>query len=397
MKKLIIALMLGVLVTSGFSQDRTGLIRSGGNIMNKLSFTVADSIITSDSLVIAVTNINKYLQHQSLAMTLDDVDGGSPSIVVTLRGAYTSGGDLHPIGTPVTWTGEGSNPIEINSTTALNYNYFKVSLVASGAAQHARVLTMDFRTANVYDIGASSAYVFGNGSGTVQINSSDWDISTTGVMTGIGAITSNGLITGSLGATISGATTSLNAASNFATNLNTGSSTGALSLGGGSGTVAVNSSVWDVTTAGVASGLKQVTVTADADNVILDPYKDLEAIDVQINSASKFSVDTTGNVTAAGLFKGGLQLVNVITNTDESESLTALQSGTIVTFDGAGTATIPDPSAATIGVVYYLIQTADANLTVTATTANNNAFVCDHVATSDSVAITTASHRLAQV
>ena len=158
--------------------------------------------------------------------------------------------------------------------------------------------------------------------------------------------------------------------------------------------MAVNSSAWDVTTAGVATGLTSVTVTADADNVILDPGTDLHAIDVQVNAASKFNVDTTGNVTSAALFIGGLKLVNVVTNTDESETLTVAQSGSIVTFDGAGTATIPDASAATVGVIYYLIQTADADLIVTSTTANNNSFVCDNVATSDQVTIGTASHKI---
>jgi hypothetical protein len=45
------------------------------------------------------------------------------------------------------------------------------------------------------------------------------------------ALTVDGLLTGSLGATISGATTSINASSNFATNINTGTSTGAISIG----------------------------------------------------------------------------------------------------------------------------------------------------------------------
>lgn len=346
MKKLLfIALMLGVFITSSFSQDRTGLIRTGGNIMNRMVFSDADSIVTSDSLVIQITNINKYLQHQALSMTLDDVDGGSPSVLVTLRGRYTNSGTWHPIGSAVTWTGEGSNPIEINSTTPLNYNYLKVSLVASGATQHSHALTLDIRTTNVFDIGASAAYVFGNGAGTVTINSSDWDVSATGAMTGIGAITSNGLITTTAGVAVTGAISNVNVSSNFATNLNTGTSSGALTLGGGSGTVAVNSSGWDITTAGVTSGL----------------------------------------------------LHSIVANTDASETLTAAQSGAFVVCSnaaGATTITLPDPSAGTVGVIYYLLQTADQNLIATATTANGNSIVCDGVATTDNVTISTASHKI---
>ncbi|HBP00053.1 TPA: hypothetical protein DD617_02590, partial [Candidatus Uhrbacteria bacterium] len=99
----------------------------------------------------------------------------------------------------------------------------------------------------------------GDGGDTVAINSSDWDIDATGVMTGIGAITTDGLLTGTLGATISGATTSINADSNFGTNINTGTSTGALSLGGGLGTVAINSSDWDIDATGAMTGIGAIT------------------------------------------------------------------------------------------------------------------------------------------
>ena len=105
----------------------------------------------------------------------------------------------------------------------------------------------------------NGAVAIGDGGDTVAVNSSDWDINATGDMTGIGAVTTNGLATLALGATISGATTSINNDSNFATNINTGTSNAALTLGGGSGTVAVNSSDWDITTAGVMTGIGAIT------------------------------------------------------------------------------------------------------------------------------------------
>lgn len=108
-------------------------------------------------------------------------------------------------------------------------------------------------------LGVNGAATIGDGGDTVAVNSSDWDISTAGAMTGIGAITADGLITGQLGATISGATTSINASSNFGTNINTGTSSGALALGGGSGTVAVDSSDWDISTTGAMTGIGAIT------------------------------------------------------------------------------------------------------------------------------------------
>ncbi len=50
-----------------------------------------------------------------------------------------------------------------------------------------------------------------------------------------------------------------------------------------------------------------------------------------------------------------------ILNTDGSETLDATMSGKMCIAskaDGATTITIPDPSAATVGIVYYIMQTA---------------------------------------
>ena len=81
-----------------------------------------------------------------------------------------------------------------------------------------------------------------------------------GAATTVGnTITTAGLFTGTLGATISGAATSINASSNFATNINTGTSSGALALGGGSGTVAINSSDWDIDATGAMTGIGSIT------------------------------------------------------------------------------------------------------------------------------------------
>lgn len=110
------------------------------------------------------------------------------------------------------------------------------------------------------------------------------------------------------------------------------------------------------------------------------------------------AVATTATITtlnATGISTINMKFDSVIVNTDASETVAATQSGALIVCSnasGASTVTIPDASAATVGVVYYIIQTANQNLVVTATTADNNDFVCDGVATSDSVAISTSSH-----
>lgn len=387
MKKIILFLALIALSAFSIAQDRTIAIRSGFTMPSApMTFNAADSIagkggsyiVTSDSIVILMVNPQKYLQNQVFTTTLE-AHSGAPAVTITLRGRVTSTDSWHPIGTPVVWATSANNPAVITSTTPINYNWLRVSYVADATAQSSKILTADIKTSNAYDIpvtsgtltisrpttgtvtltnkdndanaaftiaaGGTGALTLGDANSTTAIASSDWAIGATGIMTGIGAITSNGLITGSAGATVTGAAVNLNASSNFATNINTGTTNAALSLGGGSGTVAVNSTTWDIATTGVHVGLLQT----------------------------------------------------VVANTDASETLTAAQSGALVVCSNAAgptTVTLPDPSAATVGVIFYLLQTADQNLIVTPTTADDNSIVCDGVATSDNVTISTAGHKI---
>ena len=151
-----------------------------------------------------------------------------------------------------------SQPVEMYATLDVDGTATVGNLTVEGS-----ITTADVTIPNNVNItgtlAISGTIEAGDGGDTITINSSDWDIGATGAMTGIGAITADGLITGSAGATISGATTSVNASSNFATNINTGTSAGALSLGGGSGTVAVDSTGWDISTLGAVSSIGDIT------------------------------------------------------------------------------------------------------------------------------------------
>lgn len=590
--------MLFALYAVSIAGDRNLSISTGYTMLNNFSLNASDTINASDTVTFNIVNLQKYAQNQVFTVGLEDVSG-APNVTITAYGKVTSSSAWVQIGSPITWTSD-SNDGSITSTSPINYNYLKVEFIADGTTQQSKIDVFEVKTSNAFDIPANSgtftiaratsgavvvttkdddanaattyraggtgALTIGASTGTTAITSSDWAIGATGAMTGIGAITADGLITGTAGATLSGAAINLNASSNFAVNVGTGTTNAAVSIGGGSNTVAVNSSDWDITTTGVVSGIGNVTsdgvvtVATDADSVLIDAGTDLHAIDVRINAASKFSVDSSGNVVTAGTIdnvaissaaggdkginesitqvagtaltgnligagivatngtttaptgviygieakaraansagEGGdvtgrltgvyasvdvkakegttirafeasldgaaggtsteavafeafnnssatqtnsyafsanggtasghkaytadlrlqngetvsnatdgtvavsgvlsanLRAATVVVNTDESETLTAAQSGAFVTFDGAGTATLPDPSAATIGVVWYLLQTADADLIVTATSADNNAFVADNVATSDAVTLTGAGHKI---
>jgi hypothetical protein len=297
MKKLFLIFILAALtvVSMATAQTKNGAIRTGYTMLSKpMAFTAADSLagngghhlVTSDSLVILVSNAQKYFQHVTFTTTLAN-HSGATAVTITARGKVTATDSWHPIGSAGSWT--GTEAIAITSTVPANYNYYRISYVCSGATQNNTVTAFEVKTSNilevptsagtvtfsrqdagtvtlqtadnnadaaaVYRAGGSGALTLGASTGTTSITSSDWAIGATGIATGLGAITSNGLITTTLGATITGATTSINASSNFGTNINTGTSNGALALGGGSGTVAVSGTGWGVTTAGVRSGM----------------------------------------------------------------------------------------------------------------------------------------------
>ncbi|MEK7585872.1 MAG: tail fiber domain-containing protein, partial [Patescibacteria group bacterium] len=96
--------------------------------------------------------------------------------------------------------------------------------------------------------------------GDIQFFSSSNKITSAGALTIAGLLTSvgvnagAGLIQGTLGLTVSGAATSINTSSNFATNINTGTSNALVSIGGGSGTFALDTTNIDISNAGVISG-----------------------------------------------------------------------------------------------------------------------------------------------
>ena len=112
-------------------------------------------------------------------------------------------------------------------------------------------------TSGGFNVTGAGATAIGNNAGTVAVDSSDWDISATGAMTGISGITNDAALT------TAGGTVSLNASSNFAVNIGTGTTTSTVSIGGNANQVAVDSSVWDITGAGVASGLTGITSTGN--------------------------------------------------------------------------------------------------------------------------------------
>lgn len=119
--------------------------------------------------------------------------------------------------------------------------------------------------------------------------------------------------------------------------------------------------------------------------------------DLDLQNGETVTNSTDGTVAISGVTQAGLRQTVAATtiNTDGSETLDATMSGqTFIATksDGATTFTIPTATAATVGVMYYLIQTAAQDLVVTGTTADQ--IVSDGEASADYVTISTASHQI---
>jgi len=84
-----------------------------------------------------------------------------------------------------------------------------------------------------------------------------------------------------------------------ALNLDTGASTGAVSIGGGSGTLAINTTSWDISSAGVATGFTGITSTGDVNFSQADSTRIQESTDpvtlVGCSFLGELILDTTDN------------------------------------------------------------------------------------------------------
>lgn len=226
--------LIGIVSFSMALTTRTGAIRTGTSMLSKpLSLTSDDGISQDDTVNITIQNPQRYMQFQTFTTSLTNISG-TTSVTVTAYGKITSAGDYVQIGSPVTVT--TSAVATITATTPINYNFLKLEYIAGSGTQHSHIATFDVRTANAFDIPANSgtftisratsgavivtskdndanaattyraggtgALTIGNAAGTTAITSSDWAIDATGAMTGIGAISSNGLIATSAAATV---------------------------------------------------------------------------------------------------------------------------------------------------------------------------------------------------
>lgn len=267
----------------GFAQDKTVSIPKGNTYVN-VPIVAGDSIVESQTYWILVNCEQDYPMCQDVKVNLTDVSG-TPSVAISLEARKFSTDSWTEIVAASSWT---STAITRSTTTPNRYRQFKIKMVATGTDQKTTLLKVEFK-----------AWFNGASLSSVSITDGTATLSA-GALTGVTTIDNSGLITATGGATITGAAVNLNASSNFAVNVGTGSTNAAVTIGGNSNTVAVNSSDWDITTTGAMSGIGAIVTDGTFDNVVVNS---VAGGDKGINESITQVAGTalTGNLIGAGI------------------------------------------------------------------------------------------------
>jgi hypothetical protein len=145
MRKLIMLIALIIVAMISVGQDKSGKISTGRTTLNfPMNFSAADTINESDTYWVLVDCKQNYSHTQSVAITLDSVSG-LPSIAIGLWGKTSTLDEYVQIVGDSTFTGDlASNPINLVTTTANKYRYFKILFTSTGTNQQTKVTALTF-------------------------------------------------------------------------------------------------------------------------------------------------------------------------------------------------------------------------------------------------------------
>lgn len=196
--------------------------------------TATNTVQTATNGVVDLTLKGKSGQ------TADILDIYDSQTTPALQAFFDSAGALN-VSKAIQPTANNSSDLGLSGTT-FRTGYFGTSVLAPA---------FDVGTAGTLSVGTSTATAITLGKSGVTT-------------TNAGPLTVSQLLTGSLGATVSGATIALNVGSNFATNINTGGSTGTVTIGNGSAPLVIDSTGFDVTSLGAVTTASATLTAANA-------------------------------------------------------------------------------------------------------------------------------------
>lgn len=396
--------LTGLTVASGGASISGGLNNNSGGITNAGSIGgVAGLTLTSGNLALGGGNITGG---GSIAGTSLSVSGTiTANTTNTINGLSINSGSLSGItgfgqtsgtfsvtGTGAITLGGGSNTLTIDSsafdvtsagavsgittlsasgaiTAATATNTINGLIINAGALSGITGLT---QTSGAHSVTGTGAITLGGGSNALTIDSSAFDVTSAGAVSGITTLSLSGAISGATATnTINGLIINagaLSAITGFSQASGTHSitGTGAITLGGGSNALTIDSTAFDVTSAGAVSGITTLSLSgaitgATATNTING---------LVVNSGSLSSItgfnQTSGNfaMSGTGTFGTGSGAVSLNGATTIS---TATNSATALTVNG---------TTGTAATALQIAQTGNAaNLVITNTARTTGALV----------------------
>jgi hypothetical protein len=331
-----LSLVTGITFTSG------GLNLSSGGITNTGSIAGASTINASGLVTSAGLNAGVGLIQNSGGLT----STGSISLNANANANTTS------IGTGTTsgqiTIGGGATPLVVDSTN------FDVN--ASGAISGVTTINLS---------GAISGATSGNTINGLIINSGALSgistINTSGLITSAGLTAGNGLIQGAGGTTITGAVSLNNNASSSTTGIGIGTTSGQITIGGGAAPLVIDSTAFDVSSAGALSGITTIGLSgaitgATATNTINGLVINAGAL------SSITSINASGAITAATTIN---TINGLIINAGALSGITTLNASGLVTSVGlnAGSGLIQNTGGLTSTGTISLNANASTNIT----------------------------------
>ena len=200
----------------------TGPILNITNTATQTLGTLSDSAnliaITQDADATgALLYLNTNRSSTGTALLIEQSSGGTDILQVQDNGNLTIGGDLAITGGNITTAVTADSTLTVTGTLTANGAFDSngnVTIADTDIAFDGASTT--FTTTGAFTLTPGGAVLIGDGGDTLQINSSDWDVSTTGDFTGVGGITMDGnfsqtgattLSTGTGAITLNGAVT----------------------------------------------------------------------------------------------------------------------------------------------------------------------------------------------
>ena len=295
-------------------------------------------------------------QAANLTLTLPTAYAGSTGYVLT----STDAGVLSWAASAGSFTG-GSVTGDIVMANGIYLQSSETTAQASAIQVWDTTATASYTNVLSWVNGAVPDIVLGAATNTLALVSTGLNVSTAGVVTGAAGITNTGTLANTGAITQTGGIASLNASSNYAVNVGTGTNNAAVAIGGGYGTLVIDTTSWDMSSGGVGTGFGSITfMTGSALKTSTTTAETLkiQAYDTDPTPGYEDSMTFTNGAVPAITIGTGTDTLAINTTTWDCTSagvmsgLTGLTvAGTTSINDSASTATTSIGGGTTTGAV----------------------------------------------